>query len=173
MDKTIQVVEPYDLYKWSKNFKHIQDRFWNNKYKVRRLQQIEDFVKLNNFSKVYHIEETRLDLDIPKVTNIKDADLILVTHQGYSRYRCNTIIDQIRTWIDDCTNIYLCLNRHYININNDKIDMQLPNDYQQAITAWLSSSLGGCKVVDMSRDYIDHGLSFTWTLPDRHYFISK
>ena len=39
MDKTIQVVEPYDLYKWSKTFKHIQDRFWNNKYKVRRFPQ--------------------------------------------------------------------------------------------------------------------------------------
>ena len=172
----IEVIPSISLYKWAKNFKRIQDRFYDNQFKLRRLQQLEDFVVLNNFKKVYHIEEVFLDIVNPKiefVNDIKDADLLLVTHQGYSRYPCKGIIEQIEKWLCECNHIYLCLNRHYLNINNDKIDLDLPDNFLQAITSWLQQSLPNNHIVDMSRDYLDYGKHFTWSLPDRHYYITK
>jgi hypothetical protein len=175
-NKKITIIKPTALYKWAKNFKRIQDKFYDNKYKLRRLQQIEDFITLNNYKQIHHIEEVHLDINIPNVefvNNIKQAKLLLVTHQGYSRYPCTGIIEQINTWLNDCNNIYLCLNRHYLNINNKRIPLKLPNDYQQAITSWLKQSLPNNTVVDLSKNYTDYGLNFTWSVPDRHYFISK
>ena len=171
--KNIEVVPIEDAYKWAKNFKRIQDRFYNNQYKLRRLQQIEDFIKLNGFSKVYHYEEVRLDLDIPTVDDITDSDLILVTHQGYSRYPLGGIIEQIKTWLRQTKHLYICLNRHYININNEKLDYQVPSELQKAITFWLQHELQNFVVVDLSRDYLDLGKSFTWSCPDRHYYIRQ
>lgn len=174
--KKLKVVEPFPLYKWAKNFKRIQDRFYDNQYKLRRIQQIEDFITLNNFNKVHHIEEVRIDLELsPNIytDNINDSDLILVTHQGYSRYPCIGIVEQIREWLKSCPKLYICLNRHYLNIDNSKIDMDLPDDFLQAITFWLQKSLKDCVVIDMSRNYLDYGQNFTWSLPDRHYYIAK
>ena len=175
-NKTIEVVEPFALYKWAKNFKRIQDRFYNNQFKLRKIQQIDDFIILNNFKSVFHIEEVRIDLESPRelfTDNIKKSDLILVTHQGYSRYPCVGIIDQIQKWLKNCTKLYLCLNRHYINIDNQKINLNLPDDFQQAIHSWLQQSLNECIVIDLSRNYVDYGENFTWSLPDRHYYIEK
>jgi len=171
--KNIEIVDPRDAYKWAKNFKRIQDKFYDGKYKLRRLQQIEDFVKLNGFYRVYHIEEVLLDLDIPTVSDISDSDLILVTHQGYGRYPLTGIIKQIQKWLTHCDHLYFCLNRHYINIDNQRLNYSVPDDFQQAITYWLQKELPNCVVVDMSRNYIDTGRHFTWSCPDRHFYIRK
>ena len=175
MAKEIQVVQPFASYKWAKNFKRIQERFFDNKYKLRRIKQIEDFIKLNNFTKVFHDEEVILDLDYgiaQPVRDLNQCDLILVTHQGYSRYPLQGIIEQIHKWLSLCDNLYLCLNSHYINIYNQTVDLDLPKDFLPAITSWLQQSLS-YKVIDMSVDYLDKGEHFTWVVPDRHYFICK
>ena len=173
MKKNIEVIASKNAYKWAKNFKRIQDRFYDGKYKLRRLQQIEDFVKLNGFTNVYHIEEVLLDLDITTVDDISTNDLILVTHQGYGRYPLTGIIEQIQNWLMYSNHLYFCINRHYINIDNQKLDYQVPDDFQQAITYWLQQELSNCVVVDMSRNYIDVGRHFTWSCPDRHFYIRK
>lgn len=171
--KQVCVVQTKNLYKWAKNFKRIQDRFYDNQYKLRRLQQIEDFICLNGYSKVFHDEEVLLDLNIPQVDDRKLADLILVTHQGYSRYPLSGIVEKIIEWTESA-DLYFCLNRHYLNINNVLLEYKLPDDYQQAITFWLKESLGNkFLIVDLSRNYIDFGQHFTWSCPDRHYFISR
>lgn len=169
--KTIEVVPVGNMYKWAKNWKRIQDRYFDNQYKLRRLQQIEDFVKLNGFTSVYHDEEVLLDLNIPIVDDITKSDLILVTHQGYSRYPLNGIIEQIQNWLLQCPHLYICLNRHYINIDNQSIGYNVPDDFLVAITYWLQQELKNAVVIDMSRNYIDLGKHFTWSCPDRHYYI--
>lgn len=169
--KTIEVVPVGNIYKWAKNWKRIQDRYFDNQYKLRRLQQIEDFVKLNGFTSVYHEEEVLLDLDIPTVDNISDSDIVLVTHQGYSRYPLTGIVEQIQNWLSQSGHLYLCLNRHYINIDNKRLAYDIPADFQVAITYWLQTELKNAVVVDMSRDYLDLGKHFTWSCPDRHYYI--
>jgi len=173
--KDILVIQPKSLYKWAKNFKRIQDRFYKEPVKLRRILQIEDFVKLNGYKKIFYFDEVIIDLEISKdffVTDIKNADLILITDQKFSRFPCSGIIDKIK---DLCaiTDIYICLNRHYINITNEKINLNLPDDFQEAITSWLKQSLPEHIVVDISRNYIDLGKSFTWSCPDRHYFIKR
>jgi len=172
----VEVIPTRSLYKWAKNFKRVQDRFYDNQFKLRRLQQIEDFIILNNFKTVHHIEEVRLDIDNPQIqftSDIDVADIILVTHQGYSRYPCRGIIEQIEKWLEKCDYLYLCLNRHYLNIDNQKINLLLPDDYLQAITSWLIQSLPYNNVVDLSRNYLDEGKHFTWSIPDRHYYITR
>jgi hypothetical protein len=172
MKKDVIVHQPMALYKWAKNFKRIQDRFYDNKCKLRRLQQIEDFIKLNDYKSVYHLEETILDMKVEGVNwvnSFEDADLVVVTHQGYSRLPLPGIINSIKKWMIH-GDIYLCLNRHYLNIDNQKIDIELNDDYQVAITQWLKHELE-TTVIDLSRDYIDYGKNFTWSIPDRHYFI--
>lgn len=172
INKTITVVKNQNLYNWVKNWKRIQENYWGGNYKIRRLQQIEDFVKLNNYKKVFHAEEVLLDLDIPLVDTLEQAELILVTHQGYSRYPLNGIIEQCNRWLDH-GDLYLCLNRHYLNINNKPLDILVDDDYQVAITQWLNEKLDNCIVVDLSRYYVDDGNYFTWACPDRHYFIKR
>ena len=128
----------------------------------------------DHFDKVFHIEEVLLDLEFSTVDSIDQSNLILVTHQGYSRYPLRGIIEQILKWLDQCPNLYLCLNRHYLNIDNQTLPYEVPDDFQQAITFWLNKELGSkAVVVDMSRDYVDFGNHFTWSCPDRHFFIKK
>lgn len=172
--KTLKVVKPFSLYKWAKNFKRLQDRFYDNQYKIKRLQDLEDFITLNGYKRIKHIADVSLDMTLPQDANFvdNDPDLTVVTHQGYSRYPCEGIIEQINKWTHE-SDLYLCLNRHYINIDNKKINLQLPDDYQQAITVWLQKSLPQIKVIDLSTNYIDDGQYYTWVIPDRHYFIRK
>jgi len=171
--KQIEVIPSSNLYKWAKNFKRVQDRFFDNQYKIRRLQQIEDFIYLNNFNKVYHEYEVDLELEMSTVESKSDADLILITHQGYSRYPLSGIIEKVSQWLEECPNLYLCLNRHYLNIDNKKVDIDLPDSFLPAITSWLTQSLPNAVVVDISRNYVDRGSHFTWVCPDRHYYIKK
>jgi len=172
INKKIKIVREQNLYHWVKNWKRVQENYFGKKYKIRRLQQIEDFVCLNNYKNVFHIEEVLLDLEIPTVDNIIDSDLILVTHQGYSRYPLEGIVEQCNRWLDH-GDLYLCLNRHYLNINNSSIELDVSDNYQVAITQWLKNSLDDCVVVDLSRDYVDDGSYFTWACPDRHYYIKR
>jgi len=174
--KEISVVGPRPLYKWARNFKRIQDRFYLESVKLRRIKQIEDFIILNGYKKIFHIDEVILDLNIPNdrfVYELSTADLILVTDQKFSRYPLSGIIEKICDLTSTVPDAYICLNRHYLNIDNQRVEMDLPQDYQQAITAWLSSSLPDHVVVDMSRNYLDIGRSFTWVCPDRHYYIRR
>jgi hypothetical protein len=171
-NKNIEIVRSHDLYKWAKNYKRLQNRFYGNQYKLRRLQQIEDFVFLNNYTKVFHDEEVHLDLNIPTVATVEEADLILVTHQGYSRFPMPGIVEQCRTWLNHA-DLYLCLNSTYMNIDNQKIDISLDEDFLKSITIYLKTMLDDCVVVDMSRYLKEDGEYFTWSCPDRHYFITK
>jgi hypothetical protein len=70
-----------------------------------------------------------------------------------------------------CPDLYICINRHYINIDNQPIGYDVPADFLVAITYWLQKELKNAVVVDMSRNYTDLGKHFTWSCPDRHYYI--
>ena len=94
--KKIKVVKTESLYKWAKNFKRIQERFYEEPIKLKRIKNIEDFITLNNYRKVYFIGEVELDLDINKdwfAEDITDCDLILITDQKFSRLPCDAIIE--------------------------------------------------------------------------------
>jgi len=174
--KKINVVQPTSMYKWAKNFKRIQDRFFKLPVKPRRQKQIEDFIILNNFKKVFHLNEVLIDFDINNniwTKNILDADLILKTDARLDRASCDGIIKKINSYTLQCNKMLWTLNRHYLNINNKPIDLELPSDYQQAITSWLSQSLPNHIVVDLSWYYLDNGKYFTWSIPDRIYYIER
>jgi hypothetical protein len=38
---------------------------------------------------------------------------------------------------------------------------------------WLKKSLPNAEIIDLSLDFVDYGKSFTWAVPDRHYYIKK
>jgi len=174
--KNVIVTKAPYLHKWGKNFKIIQDRFYPPGTRIRRQKQIEDFMYLNGYTKIHHIEEVRIDFEIKNavyVDNAQDAEIILKTDQRLDRATCNDIIAQIDTWLDICPTLYICLNRHYLNINNANINLELPDDYLLAIATWIKKSLPNDFVVDLSWDYIDTGDQFTWSIPDRHFYIKR
>jgi hypothetical protein len=168
-----KIVDHTFLYKWTKNFANLQSKFYNKKYKLKRIHDIETFINKKGYKNVFHVQETRLDIDIPLCDTIDICDLVLVTHQGYSRMSCRGIIEQIKNWTSHGRHLYFCLNRHYLNIDNSKIDIDLPQDYQSAIVTWLKSSLENYKVEELSDRYIDRGKHFTWSIPDKHFLICR
>lgn len=174
--KQIIVENPRGLYKWSKIFNRLQRNFFvNSPNKLRREKQIEDFIALNGFQKVRFKIDTDLfkDSQITTVTKSAEADLVVITDQKFSRFPCPIIPELIKKQLDKCPNLYLCLNRHYINIDNSYHDTTLDKKFTMAITQWLKKSLPEYDIIDLSLDYVDYGRHFTWAVPDRHYFIRK
>lgn len=176
LNKELIVENPRGLYKWAKIFNRLQRNFFVDDVKLRREKQIEDFIILNDFKKVKFITDTDVFLNFDSLricSNINEADLLVITDQKFSRYPCPIIIKKIKDYIDQCQNLYLCLNRHYVNIDNTYHDHTLDKNFTIAITQWLKKSLPELDIIDLSLDYIDYGQHFTWAIPDRHYFIKK
>ena len=167
----LSVVDLNDLVKWHKSYGKIQKSYFKKPVKIRREKQIEDFVRLNGFKKCHVIKDNYI-LDNIKSEPLADCDIIVLTSQHFSRYRCDQMIARIKKFLDICPRLYLCLNRYYVNIDNSHQDASLSDNPNLAITQWLSKNLDA-RIVDMSLDYDDDGRWFTWVIPDRHYFITK
>jgi hypothetical protein len=175
-DKKIIVETPRGLYKWAHIFNRLQRNFFNEPVKLRREKQIEDFIILNGFKKVCFKTDTDVFVDFDRVERSQhsnEADIVVITDQKFSRYPCPVIIQRIVEQLDKCPVLYLCLNRHYINLDNSYHDFSLDSNFCIAITQWLKKSLPGIEVIDLSLDYVDYGKNFTWAIPDRHYLIRK
>jgi hypothetical protein len=169
-DKELIVDPTQGLYKWSKIFNRLQRNFFEEEFELRRERQIHDFLLLNEFKNVHYITDTDVFVNARRV-EIEQADIIVITDQKFSRYPCPVIIKNIQELIKHCP-IYLCLNRHYINIDNSYRDKTLNENFPIAITQWLKKSLDAT-VVDLSLNYVDYGNAFTWAIPDRHYYICQ
>lgn len=161
------------LYKWSRIFNRLQRNFFTEPVELRRERQIRDFITLNGYQRVRFKTDTDVFGDCARVEHSSMADLVVITDQKFSRYPCPIIIEKIQWHLDQCPALYLCLNRHYINIDNSYHDATLDSKYTVAITQWLKKNLPSADVVDLSLDFEDYGRSFTWAVPDRHYFIRK
>ena len=173
IDKTVTVVSTKNLYKWAKMWGKIQKNYYKEPVYLRREKQIEDFIKLNEFKKIYVVKDTDVLKDLPTVDSPGQADLIVITDQKFSRLPCTAIIESIEQLLTQCSEIYLCLNRHYINMDDSYCDRDLSDHFPLAITQWLKKNLSA-QVLDMSLDYyLDRGNYFTWVIPDRMYYIKK
>jgi len=161
------------LYKWSSIFNRLQRNFFTEPVELRRERQIRDFVTLNGYQRVRFKTDTDVFGDCARAEHSTEADLVVITDQKFSRYPCPVIIEKIQWHLEQCPALYLCLNRHYINIDNSYHDTALSPEFTVAITQWLKKSLPGVDVVDLSLNYLDTGRQFTWAVPDRHYFIRK
>lgn len=169
----IKIHSSRSLYKWSKAFNRIQQNFFIESVKLRREKQIEDFIILNNFCYPFFIKDTDIFKDFAlSADRIERSDIIVITDQKFSRYPCMEIIKQIKDLLSICPDLYLCLNKHYINIDNAYHDITLDTNFNIAIGQWLRHQLSDVSVIDMSLDFVDYGQSFTWAIPDRHFYIS-
>ena len=169
-NKQLVINPTQNLYKWSKIFNRLQRNFFKEEYELRRERQIQDFILLNGFNHVHYITDTDVFVDAKK-TDINNADIIVITDQKFSRYPCPVIIKNIQELLNQSP-IYLCLNRHYINIDNSYQDITLDSNFPTAITQWLKKSLNA-QIIDLSLNYVDYGNAFTWAIPDRHYYICQ
>ena len=171
--KNVEVIKSTDLYKWAKVWGKVQKNYYLKPVSLRREKQIEDFVSLNGFQHLYIVKDTDVLQNLKSVDTTKEADLIVITDQKFSRLPCPVIIDKIHALLLECPRLYLCLNRHYINIANSFCDVDLSNHYPLAITQWLKKNVVDARVIDLSLDYLDRGDYFTWVIPDRMYYIEK
>ncbi len=171
LDKTVDVIAPQNLYKWARVWGKIQRNYYKQPVCLRREKQIEDFVRLNDFSRPYIVKDTDILHQLTSVESPTQADIVIVTDQKFSRLPCNALIEATLALLAQCPRMYLCLNRHYINIDNSYQDTELDQHFPLAITQWLKKGLPGTRVVDMSLDVLDSGDWFTWVVPDRMYYI--
>jgi len=172
-NKTVEIVQPKTLYKWAKAWGKIQKNYYKEEVYLRREKQIEDFVLLNEFKNLYIEKDTDVLKHLPSVQNPLQADLIIITDQKFSRLPCRALIEKINSMLDQCPKMFVCLNRHYINMDNSYLDLTLSDHFPMAITQWLKKNLPTSRVVDMSLDYLDYGNWFTWVIPDRMYYIER
>lgn len=171
--KTVDVIAPTNLYKWASVWGRIQKNYYKQGVYLRREKQIEDFVSLNGFAKYYVIKDTDVLQQLQSEPHPSQADITIITDQKFSRLPCTAIIQQIQTLLDQCPRLYLCLNRHYINIDNTYHNSNLDPHFPRAVTQWLVQELGNTLVLDMSLDVLDCGDWFTWVIPDRMYYIQR
>ena len=176
LDRPVEVVSHYNLYKWNRNYFKLQSNFFIDEFKLLREKQIEDFVYLNSVDRIHVIQDTDIfksGFRAHQVTAPDQADLVIITDQRFSRYPCVELIKQIENLLAHCPKLYLCLNRHYLNIDNSYHDSALDDNWQRAITQWLKRNLSNCVVVDMSFDWDDRGDYLSWSVPYRHYYIQQ
>ena len=161
------------LYKWAKVWGGVQKKYYTEKVFLRREKQIQDFIFLNEFKHVHIKKDTDVFVGMRSVDTVTDADLVLITDQKFSRMPCHAIIETVNAILSQCPNLLLCLNRHYINIDNSFSDTALDENLNLAITQWLKKNIVDARIYDLSLDYLDRGDWFTWVIPDRLYFIEK
>ena len=161
-----------NLYKWHKNWDRLQKSFFTEPYELHEKIKIEQFVKEKGFKKVFHIKDNHIDFDFDTVDVKEQADLILITDQKFSRSTCSQIIHNIKSLSEVCPHVFVCLNRHYLNITGVETDESLPDDYESAIQSWLEKSLGST-VINYSEKFTDDGQYFTWVIPDQKFYIKK
>jgi len=169
------VVEPTKpLYKWAKVYGGLQKKFFAEQVEYRREKQIESFITLNEFSSVDFITDTDI-LYKAKQThgNKPNPELLVVTDQKFSRYPCLGIVEKIKDYLKNYSALYICLNRCYINIDNSYSNTDLDSNYVLAISQWLRQSLRDYKVMSLSLDTVEEGQTFTWVIPDQHFYITK
>jgi len=174
--KSLQIESPRNLYKWARVWNATQRKFFTEEVRMRREKQIEDFIVLNEFRRVHFVTDTDVFVNFDqthRVASPDQADLVVITDQKFSRYPCTVLVEQILILLNQCPNLFVCLNRHYINIDNSYIDSTLSDKLTLAIPQWLRKSLPQTKILDLSQDYVDHGESFTWVIPDRLFYIQK
>jgi hypothetical protein len=171
--KSVDVIAPTTLYKWASVWGKIQKNYYTTEVYLRREKQIEDFAQLNEYKNLYVEKDTDVLKTIESVASPSQADLVIITDQKFSRLPCAGIVDRITQLLDQCPALLICINRHYINIDNTYQDSTLSNHYPLAVTQWLKKSLPTANVIDLSLDYLDHGDWFTWVIPDRIYYITR
>ena len=173
LSQDISICRPTTLYKWARIWGKVQKSYYQDTVYLRREKQIEDFVLLNGFQTVYVEKDTDILKKLATTDQMHLADLVVITDQKFSRLPCAGIIEKINAILDRCPSLFLCLNRHYINIDNTYHDLSLSQNFNLAITQWLKKNLGGASVIDLSLDYLDRGDWFTWVVPDRMYYIQR
>jgi len=169
----VNVIAPTTLYKWAKVWGKVQKNYYKTDVYLRREKQIEDFILLNDFTNLYVEKDTDVLKNIKTVATPAQADLVIITDQKFSRLPCTGIIDKTIQLLNKCPALLICINRHYVNIDNTYIDQTLSDHYPLAITQWLKKSLPTALVTDLSLNYLDSGDWFTWVIPDRIYYITR
>jgi hypothetical protein len=173
LDKIVDVIPSGNLYKWNKVWSQIQKNYYLDSVYLRREKQIEDFVRLNGFTQPWVLKDTDILSTLKSVERPSQADICIITDQKFSRMPCYGIIEEIASLLDQCPSLFVCLNRHYINIDNSYCNTNLDSDFLLAITQWLKQELTGAQILDLSLDYLDYGNYFTWVVPDLMYYIKK
>ena len=171
LGKTVEVVAPKNLYKWASIWGKVQKNYYPGPVHLRREKQIKDFVLLNGVKTLYIEKDTDILKTSVSTHRPDQAELIIITDQKFSRLPCTALIERISALLLQCPRMYICLNRHYINIDNTYTDQTLSDHYPVAITEWLKKNLPQAQVIDLSLDVLDRGDWFTWVVPDRMYYI--
>lgn len=156
-----------------------QFRYFKEDCKLGREKNIEDYI-LNNARRVHFYKDNPVfnafleQHPEIQVVPIEQAELLVITHQGFSRLDTSVIVNKLKELLTQVPKIYLCLNKHYINYNDATVlDNTLPDDYNYAITTWLQKSLPNTIVNNISINFNETGADFTWVIPPCEILICR
>lgn len=163
-----------------KNWFKRQFNYFSGDCKLLREKKLEDFILNNGFKKIHVIRDnTVLDdflqraLQISQVP-LEDAELLIITDQRFSRLSSKNIINSVAGYLEKVPNIYLCLNKLYLNYNDEFVpDSSLPDQEDAAVTAWLKQSLPHARIFNIGINFRETGANFTFVMPPSEHLICR
>jgi hypothetical protein len=153
-------------------------RYFVEDCKIRREKNIEDYIINNGVSRVHVIKDNLILDDFfathgTQLVDPEQAELIIITDQGFSRLSANNMLADLNRLLDKCPRIYFALNRYYLNANEDVKDTALPEHYDHAIVEWFTKNLNNAIVLNRSEIFVEDGSCFTWVVPSCELLICK
>lgn len=160
--------------KWDK----MQLRYFADDCKIRREKNIEDFILTNGFSKIHVIKDNSiLDNFIQQnqiqLVSATEAECVIITHQQFSRLDVEQMLEKLNDLFNACPIIYFCLNKYYLNANEHARYPDLVDNYDVAIIQWLTTSIPGSIVVNLTETFVEDGSCFTWVVPSSEILICR
>lgn len=157
-----------------------QFKYFAEDCKLLREKKLEDFILNNGYTKLHVIRDNTVLEDFlqsnPQISQVPmdSAELLIITDQRLSRITAKNLINTINEYLEQVPNIYLCLNKLYLNYNDEfKTDYPLADDEDLAVTQWLSAELPGARVVNLSTKFQETGANFTFVLPPCEHLICR
>lgn len=157
-----------------------QFKYFVEDCKLLREKKLEDFILNNGYTKLHVIRDNTVLEDFldanSQITQvpIEQAELLVITDQRFSRITAKNIINGLNNYLTQVPAIYLCLNKLYLNYNDEfAVDYVLPEDEDAAVTQWLRTELSDARVFNLSTKFQETGANFTFVLPPCEHLICR
>lgn len=172
------VFKPHPHHWQHPNWNRIQLRWFSEPCISRREKNLEDFIITNGLQSVHLIKDNNILDQFLDDNNVKQvpphlAEAVIITSQQFSRFDVAVMLDKLRDLLAQCSLIYFCMNKYYLNANESIQDQDLPENFDAALVCWLRKHLPGANIVNITSTFVEDGSWFTWVVPTSEILICR